>query len=298
MLVDTPYLYFRAFFGVPGSIRAPDGRPVNAIRGLLDSLASLVGAHSPEQLVCCWDDNWRPAWRVELVPSYKAHRVADGGTEEMPDDLAPQVPLIRQILEAIGIPVVGVPDMEADDIIATLAARAPGPVLVVTGDRDLFQLVDDEQQVSVLYIARGLAKQELVDEAWLLARYGITGAQYADFAVLRGDPSDGLPGVRGIGEKTAASLISRYGDLPGLLAHLDDLSPAVRRSLAAASDYLTRAVPVVRTVRNLDLPHTEAPLPVAPVEPVLLNELTSELGLGGSVGRLLSALSHTAGDST
>ena len=127
--------------------------------------------------------------------------------------------------------------MEADDIIATLAARAPGPVLVVTGDRDLFQLVDDEQQVSVLYIARGLAKQELVDEAWLLARYGNTGAQYADFAVLRGDPSDGLPGVRGIGEKTAASLISRYGDLPGLLAHLDDLSPAVRRSLAAASDY-------------------------------------------------------------
>ncbi len=298
MLLDTSYLYYRAFFGVPDSFRAPDGRPVNAVRGLLDSIARLIEAHSPTHLVCCWDENWRPAWRVELVPSYKAHRVAEGGGEEMPDDLALQVPLIQEILDALGVPVVGAPDMEADDVIATLAARSSGPVNVVTGDRDLFQLVDDTHPVRVLYVARGLANLERVDEGWLMDRFGIRGAQYADFAVLRGDPSDGLPGVKGIGEKTAASLLSKYGDLPGILNNTDDLSPGVRRALEGATDYLRRAVQVVRVVPDLPIPDLDLRLPSSPVDPERLSSLASELGLGRSAERIVLAMAQVIGDST
>lgn len=298
MLLDTSYLYYRAFFGVPDSFRAPDGRPVNAVRGLLDSMARLIEAHSPTHLVCCWDENWRPTWRVELVPSYKAHRVAEGGGEEMPDDLALQVPLIQEILDALGVPVVGAHDMEADDVIATLAARSSGPVDVVTGDRDLFQLVDDTHPVRVLYVARGLANLERVDEGWLMDRFGISGAQYADFAVLRGDPSDGLPGVKGIGEKTAASLLSKYGNLPGILNNTDDLSPGVRRALEGATDYLRRAVQVVRVVPDLPIPDLDLRLPSSPVDPERLSSLASELGLGRSAERIVLAMAQVIGDST
>ncbi len=298
MLLDTSYLYYRAFFGVPDTFRAPDGCPVNAVRGLLDSISRLLEEHSPISLACCWDESWRPAWRVELLPSYKSHRVADGGSEEMPDGLAPQVPLIREVLDALGLPVVGVPDMEADDVIATLAARTPGPVDVVTGDKDLFQLVDDTHLVRVLYIARGLAKQERVNEVWLLNRFGISGTQYADFAVLRGDASDGLPGVKGIGEKTAASLLSKYGDLAGIVNNSAELPPGVRRTLDAATDYLRRAVQVVRAVPDLPIPDLDLRVPSTPEDPGRLSRLTSQLGLGRSAERIVLAMAQSSGDRT
>ncbi|HEX6954161.1 MAG TPA: flap endonuclease, partial [Agromyces sp.] len=185
MLLDTASLYFRAFYGVPDSLKRADGTPVNAVRGLLDMIARLTTDFEPTHLVACWDDDWRPQWRVDLIPSYKAHRVEQvvpGGPdiEEVPDPLEAQVPMIREVLGLLGIPVVGVAEHEADDVIGSLATQATMPVDVVTGDRDLFQLVDDERGVRVIYTARGMSRLELVTDEWVVAKYGIEASQYAD----------------------------------------------------------------------------------------------------------------------
>lgn len=249
MLLDSASLYFRAYFGVPESVRAPDGTPVNAVRGLLDFVARLVGDHSPTDLVACMDADWRPQWRVDLIPSYKAHRVAaetPGGEvdeEEVPGTLSPQVPVIEAVLDALGIARVGVAGYEADDVIGTLTARAAGPVDIVTGDRDLFQLVDDARGVRVLYPVKGVGTLQATGEALLREKYGVaSGPAYADLALLRGDPSDGLPGVPGVGEKTAAKLLAAYGDLAGIRAAVRDprsaLTAAQRARFEAAEEYL------------------------------------------------------------
>ncbi|MGO1974527.1 MAG: 5'-3' exonuclease [Propionibacteriaceae bacterium] len=303
LLLDTASLYFRAFFGIPDSLRTPDGRPVNAVRGLLDFIARLVGEYQPTHLVCCWDNDWRPQWRVDLIPTYKAHRVAEVrpgvDQEETPGDLDVQVPMIREVLGALGLPVVGKDAYEADDVIGTLATDAPMPVDVVTGDRDLFQLVDDAAGIRVLYIARGVGKHERVTDAWLHAKYGVSGSQYVPFATLRGDASDGLPGVAGIGEKTAASLLTSYGDLDGILAAASEsggrISGGVRAKLAAAIDYLAVAPDVVAVARELDLAvdYDDLRLPTAPADPDRFATLTEELGLGGSAERVLKSLAGT-----
>ncbi|MGW5679162.1 5'-3' exonuclease [Streptomyces sp. NPDC003860] len=299
MLLDTASLYFRAYFGVPDSVRAPDGTPVNAVRGLLDFIARLVQDHRPDDLVACWDDDWRPHWRVELIPSYKAHRVAEESEqgpdeEETPDTLSPQVPVIVDVLAALGIARVGVPGYEADDVIGTLTARASGPVDIVTGDRDLFQLVDDARQRRVLYPLKGVGTLQTTDEAWLREKYGVDGPGYADLALLRGDPSDGLPGVPGIGEKTAAKLLATFGDLAGIMAAVDDpgakLTPAQRRRLYEARDYLAVAPKVVRVAADAPLPEFDAALPTEPRDPAALEELAARWGLGGSLQRLLAVL--------
>ncbi|HRL48071.1 MAG TPA: 5'-3' exonuclease [Propioniciclava sp.] len=290
LLFDSASLFFRAFFGLPASLTGRTGEPVNAVRGLLDFLARFITEYRPERVACCWDEAWRPAWRVALVPSYKAHRVASGDVEEVPHDLNRQVPWIRATLEALGLPVVGALDYEADDVIATLARRADGPVEVVTGDRDLFQLVEPTRPTRVLYVARGVSRHERVDDAWLRAKYGVTGADYVDFAVLRGDPSDGLPGVTGIGEKTAASLIGRFGDLAGIAAHVGELSPGVRRALTASVDYLGPAAQVVTAATAVPLPDLDLTLPRAPRDPDAFAHLSDELNLGGSAQRILAAL--------
>ena len=296
-LFDSASLYFRAFFGLPDSLRSASGDPVNAVRGFLDFLARFISDYSPTHVACCWDDSWRPGWRVDLVPSYKAHRVAYGDVEEVPAALTAQVPWIRATLEALGLPIVGAADFEADDVIATLTTRATQPVDVVTGDRDLFQLVDDAREARVLYVGRGVAKHERVTDSWLQAKYGITGAGYVDFAVMRGDPSDGLPGVRGIGEKTASQLIARYGDLDGIVANAANLSPGVQRALASAMDYLGPAREVVTAARDVLLPEVDLTLPATPADPDLFAALTHELNLGGSAERILAALQR-AGRST
>ncbi len=211
MLLDSASLYYRAFYGIPEkSMTAPDGTPVNAVRGLLDMIARLIRARRPGSLIACMDADWRPAFRVAAVPSYKAHRANPDGSEQAPDALTAQVPVIEQVLAAAGVPMAAAAGYEADDVIGTLAARADGPVEVVTGDRDLFQLVDDSRHVLVIYTARGLSKLDIVDEAWVAGRYQIPGRAYAAFAALRGDPSDGLPGVPGVGE-----LRCRRGDAGG-----------------------------------------------------------------------------------
>ncbi|WP_034240735.1 5'-3' exonuclease, partial [Saccharomonospora iraqiensis] len=239
VLLDAASLYFRSYYALPESMTAPDGMPVNAVRGFADTVARILTDRRPARLVACLDADWRPAFRVRALPSYKAHRVAaeadaheaadsgtDAGTgtdtEEVPDTLTPQVPVILDLLAAAGLATASADGFEADDVLATLAARETrDPVEVVTGDRDLFQLVrTGPPPVSVIYVGKGWAKAEVLGPDELAHRYGLpaghAGAAYADMAMLRGDPSDGLPGVAGIGEKTAAKLITRFGSLEAL----------------------------------------------------------------------------------
>ena len=300
MLLDTASLYFRAFYGVPDSLKRDDGTPVNAVRGLLDMIARLVTDFEPSQLIACWDDDWRPAWRVALIPSYKGHRVerevaAGPDVEQTPAGLVAQIPLIREMLGLLGIPIIGAAEHEADDVIGTLATEASVPVDVVTGDRDLFQLVDDATGVRVIYTARGMSKLELVTDATVVGKYGVLPSQYADFAAMRGDTSDGLPGVAGIGEKTAAGLLQAFVDLDGIreaaASGAAGMSAGVRAKLTAASAYLDVAPRVVEVVRTLELPAVDATLtPVADADRARLEHLASDWNLGGSVGRVLTAL--------
>lgn len=300
LLLDTASLYFRAFFGVPDSMRSPAGEPVNAVRGLLDFITRLVEEYEPTEVVCCWDDNWRPTWRVALIPSYKEHRVLEarpeGDIEEVPDPLELQIPVIRAVLEAIGIAVVGAPDHEADDVIGTLATNAGMPVDIVTGDRDLFQLVDDATGVRVLYTARGVARHEKVTDEVVVAKYAVLPSQYADFATLRGDASDGLPGVAGVGEKTAASLLLKYGTLEGILDAAQDpssaMAPGPRRKILDAESYLAIAPEVVAVRRDLDLPPLDLTRPAAAADADALAALDERWGLGSSLERLLDVLSR------
>jgi len=294
MLLDTASLYFRAFYGVPDTVKAPDGTPVNAARGLLDMIAKLASAYAPERVVACWDDDWRPAWRVALIPSYKAHRVAaeHAGApdeEEVPDALEAQLPAIREALDALGIPVVGAPEHEADDVVGSLAHQTEGPVDVVTGDRDLFQLVDDAREARVIYTARGMSKLEVVTDAVVVAKYGVLPQQYADFATLRGDTSDGLPGVPGVGEKTAATLLAAHGDLPGIIAAAEageGMSAGVRSRILAALPYLRVAPRVVAVATDLDL---HLPPPAAP-DPADAAAVAQRWGLGTAMERAAAAL--------
>ncbi|MFF5072605.1 5'-3' exonuclease H3TH domain-containing protein [Micromonospora olivasterospora] len=299
MLIDAPSLYFRAYFGIPESAaRAEDGSPVNAVRGFLDMLATLVRTRRPDRMVCALDHDWRPDWRVALLPSYKAHRVAPEGGEVVPDTLSPQVPVILDVLAAIGITAVGAAGYEADDVLGTLSATQPGPVEVVSGDRDLFQLVDDTRGVRLLYVGRGVAKLEDCDDAAVRGRYGVPADRYADFAALRGDPSDGLPGVPGVGEKTAARLVDRYGGIDAILAALDDpasgFAPGLRAKLAAARDYLAVAPKVVRVALDVPLPALPTALPQSPADPDRLLELAQRWNLAGSCRRLVDALATPA----
>lgn len=298
MLLDTASLYFRAYFGVPDSVKAPDGTPVNAVRGLLEFIDRLVKDHHPDDLVACMDADWRPQWRVDLIPSYKAHRVAvetetGPDEEEVPDTLSPGA-RHRGRLDALGIARVGVQGYEADDVIGTFAGRATGPVDIVTGDRDLYQLVDDKRGVRVLYPLKGVGMLQVTDETWLREKYGVDGPGYADLALLRGDPSDGLPGVPGIGEKTAAKLLAEFGDLAGIMAAVDDpkakLTPSQRKRLDESRPYVAVAPTVVKVAGDVPLPDVDTALPHTPRDPAALDELAVRWGLGGSLHRLLSTL--------
>ncbi|HUN34146.1 MAG TPA: 5'-3' exonuclease [Trebonia sp.] len=297
MLLDTASLYYRAFYGMPETVTAPDGTPVNAIRGLLDAIARLVRDHQPQRLVACLDASWRPAFRVAAIPSYKAHRAEPDGTEQAPPALVVQIPLITQVLEAAGIALAEHDGYEADDVIATLAGRAARqgtPVDVVTGDRDLFQLVDDTHGIRVLYTVKGLGKLDAIDEAAVAEKYHIPARSYADFAVLRGDPSDGLPGVPGIGDKTAAALITAFGSLDALKHALDaghgGFPSGTRKKLEAARGYLDVAPPVVAVAPDVPVPEVDGALPAQPPDPGLLSEIGEALGLGSSLSRFRASV--------
>jgi 5'-3' exonuclease len=321
-LLDLAGIYFRAFYAVPTSMTSPDGRPVNAVRGSLDILARVIADARPTRVIACLDLDWRPAWRVELIPSYKTHRVLEpqdalrpaaapsqtphsgtAGTsaviEQVPDELSPQVPILLEVLAAIGIATAGAPGFEADDVIGTLAAtETRDPVEVVTGDRDLFQVArDTDPAVSVRYIGAGMSKAAVYRAADVAGKYGIPAGAYADFAALRGDPSDGLPGVPGVGDKTAATLINRFGSVEGLIEALDGrstgLTAAMRAKLGAARAYLEVAPKVVRVASDAPVmvePYTGDALPREPVDPGGLSDLIRRHGIGGSTARLVAAI--------
>lgn len=291
LLVDAASLIYRALFSTPDTVTTPAGEPINAAHGFLGMLARLVAKHDPAYLCCAADDDWRPQWRVDLVDTYKAIRAEPGSAQEAAEDrLANQMPVLVALLDACRVPFVGFPGYEAEDVIGTLAHRAPGPAGIVSGDRDLFQVVRDPG-IFVLFPRKGVSEMDVVDEGYIATKYGIPGRAYADFAVLRGDPSDGLPGVRGIGEKLAASLIARYGSLDGVIEAAEAGAPGValgkvRREL----DYVKRARKVVAIPTDLPIPEVDLSRPTQG-PPKEAHEMAERYGLGGALKRLAGALS-------
>jgi len=294
MLLDSASLWYRAFYGMPDSLISPDGTPVNAIRGYLDMSARLISTYKPNRLVACIEGDWRPSWRVELFPEYKANRVDDQGDEEEPDLLAPQIPILMDVLDAFGIAIVGVDDYEADDVMASFAEREKGPIRIVTGDRDMFQVVDDKKDVKVVYLAKGISAHDLVDTSWIANKYDIPGDRYALFAMFRGDPSDGLPGVKGIGEKGAALISKNFASvdevIEGAKASHDSLTPNLIKKILEGQDYLKIAPTLVQCARDVSLPHIDLALPKRPSDLTEIYALQKQYGLGASVDRLIAAL--------
>ena len=295
MLLDSASLWYRAYYGMPDTMLAPDGTPVNAIRGYLDMTARLITMYSPKRIVACIEGDWRPSWRVELFPGYKENRLEeDGEGEEEPDLLTPQIPILLDLLDEFGIPMVGVDDYEADDVMATFAVKEKGPIRIVTGDRDLFQLVDDKRDVKVVYLAKGLSQHDLVDTAWVARKYSIPGDRYALFAMFRGDPSDGLPGVRGIGEKGAALIANHFADVDQALQGAHEahqaLTPALAKKIIAGADYLKIAPTLVNCAKDVALPTLDIAMPKAPADLSKIYEIKERYGLGASVDRLIAAL--------
>lgn len=295
MLIDSASLWYRAYYGMPHTLKAPDGTPVNAIRGYIDMSARLISVYRPNRIVACLDGDWRPSWRIELFPDYKANRLEEeSDAEEEPETLTPQIPILLDLLDLFGIPVVGVDDYEADDVMATYAENEKGPTRIVTGDRDLFQVVDDKRDIKVVYLAKGISQHDLVDKAYIANKYGIPGDRYALFAMFRGDPSDGLPGVRGIGEKGAALIANNFADIHAALAGAhsghDALPAALAKKIIAGSDYLAIAPRVVHVARNAPLPRVDLAMPKAPSDLSAIYAFKERYGLGASVDRLIAAL--------
>jgi len=294
MLLDSASLWYRAYFGMPDTLVSPSGEPVNAIRGYLDMTARLISIYKPNRLVACIEGDWRPSWRVDLFPEYKANRLDEEGDEEEPDTLGPQIPILLDLLEAFGIPLVGVDDYEADDVMASFAVRENGPIKIVTGDRDLFQLVDDKRKVSVVYLAKGISNHDHVDLKWIADKYEIPGERYALFAMIRGDASDGLPGIRGIGEKGAAIIANAFTNLPEVMLAAenedDRLTPNLRKKLLESSQYAKIAPKLVFCALDVPLPKMDLKLPKRPPNLDEIYQYQRDYGLGASVDRLIAAL--------
>ncbi len=294
LLLDSASLWYRAYFGMPDTLVSPSGEPVNAIRGFLDMSARLITQYQPSRLVACLEGDWRPSWRVELFPGYKANRLDESGAEEEPDTLGPQIPILLDILDAFGIPMLGVDDYEADDIMATFSVKERGPTFVATGDRDLFQLVDDKRRVKVVYLAKGISNHDLVDRAWIKARYEIPGERYALFAMIRGDASDGLPGVRGIGEKGAALIANNFESIEVALeaAHNGDerLTAGIRKKLIEGADYISIAPKLVHCALDVPVPTMSINMPKRPANMDQIWQFKEDYGLGASIDRMIAAL--------
>jgi DNA polymerase-1 len=248
MLIDGNSLTYRAFFALPADMATASGQVTNAVFGFTSMLINLLRDHRPEGIVVAFDRP-EPTFRHEQVDTYKANRQA------APDILRQQVGLVRQVIETLQIPILELPGYEADDLIATLATRARDDgreVIVVTGDRDSYQLVEDPL-VRVLYNRRGVSDYALYDEAGIAERTGVPPSLYVQYAALRGDPSDNLPGVPGVGEKTAARLITSFGGIDGIYENLASQTPKLRESLAANEDQVRLNTLIMELVRDVPL---------------------------------------------
>ena len=294
MLLDSASLWYRAYFGMPDTLVSPTGQPVNAIRGYLDMTSRLLVKYQPNRIVACLEGDWRPSWRVELFPDYKLNRLDEEGAEEEPDTLGPQIPILLDVLDALGIPLLGVDDYEADDLMATFSVKQPGPIRIVTGDRDLFQLADDQRDVKIVYLAKGISNHDLVDLKWIQDKYQIPGDRYALFAMIRGDSSDGLPGIRGIGEKGAMVIANLFKTMPDVMqaaASSDErLSPNIRKKLLESSQYAAIAPKLVGCALDVAIPEMEISMPKKPKSIEKIIKLKDEFGLGASIDRIMSAL--------
>ena len=294
MLLDSASLWYRAYFGMPDTLVSPTGQPVNAIRGYLDMTSRLLVKYQPNRIVACLEGDWRPSWRVELFPDYKLNRLDEEGAEEEPDTLGPQIPILLDVLDALGIPLLGVDDYEADDLMATFSVKQPGPVRIVTGDRDLFQLADDERDVKIVYLAKGISNHDLVDLKWIQDKYQIPGDRYALFAMIRGDSSDGLPGIKGIGEKGAMVIANLFKTMPEVMqaaAGADErLSANIRKKLLESSQYAAIAPKLVGCALDVAIPEMEISMPKKPKSLEKIIKLKNEFGLGASIDRIMSAL--------
>jgi len=293
MLLDSASLWYRAYFGMPDTLVSPKGMPVNAIRGFLDMTSRLVVKYQPDRLVACLEGDWRPSWRVELFPDYKLNRLDEEGEEDEPDTLSPQIPVLLEVLDALGLPLLGVDDYEADDLIATLSVEQSGPIRIVTGDRDLFQLVNDQRDVKIVYLAKGVSNHDLVDLEWIARKYEIPGDRYSLFAMIRGDSSDGLPGIRGIGEKGAAYIANNFESLPEVMEAAKNgderLTANHRKKLLESLDYALIAPKLVKCATDVTIPKMQIDLPKSPASMPNLMRLKEEYGLGASIDRIISA---------
>jgi 5'-3' exonuclease len=294
MLLDSASLWYRAYFGMPDTLVSPSGLPVNAIRGYLDMTSRLIVKYKPDRLVACLEGDWRPSWRVELFPDYKLNRIDEEGEEDEPDTLGPQIPILLDVIDALGIAMVGVDDYEADDLMATFSVKQQGPIRIVTGDRDLFQLADDKRDVKIVYLAKGISNHDLVDLKWIADKYQIPGDRYALFAMIRGDSSDGLPGIRGIGEKGAASIANQFTSLENVMQAAregdDRLTANIRKKLLESAAYAAIAPKLVSCALDVAIPEMEIMIPKQPKSMKKIDDLKNEYGLGASIDRITNAL--------
>lgn len=295
MLVDSASLWYRAYYGMPDTLLSPKGEPINAVKGFIDMTARLINHYKPDRFALCLDGDWRPSWRVELFPEYKSNRLdEEGDEEEEPDLLTPQVPIILDLFEALGFEIIGADDYEADDVIATLARREKGPIRIVTGDRDLFQLVDDSSDIKVVYLAKGISAHDLVDRKWIANRYQIPGERYGLFAMIRGDASDGLPGIKGIGEKGAAEIAKSFATMGEVIeaaqtSHLG-MKENHRKKILADLEYAKVASRLTSCADDLLLPKVSFQIASTAKDLIQVNKLATEFGLGTNIERLKAAL--------
>jgi len=285
LLLDGNSLTYRAFFALPADMATASGQVTNAVFGFTSMLINLLRDHRPDRIAVAWDRP-EPTFRHEAVETYKANR------EAAPDILRQQLGLVRQVLEALGICMIEKAGVEADDIIATLATQGRDrgdDVIIVTGDRDTYQLVEDPH-VRVLYNRRGVSDYVLYDEAGIVERTGVTPAQYLEYAALRGDPSDNLPGVPGVGEKTAAKLIVEHGGLDGIFANLEKLTPKLRANLGEAEAIVRQNAEVMRLLRDVELDVTLEDLTRGPFEAETVRSVFNFLEFRTLFDRLVDAL--------
>jgi 5'-3' exonuclease len=291
LFLDASSVMYRAYFALPTSITDGRGRAINAVHGYLDMTARLVRDRGPQEVVHAFDADWRPAPRVERFAGYKATR------KEEPEDLGPQFDVLARVVAAAGMTVVEAPGWEAEDAIGTLCATALGRdrIEIVTGDRDLIQLVRDPV-VRLLFTRRGVSELDDLDEAGVEAKYGIPPSRYAEYAILRGDPSDELPGVPGVGEKTARALVQAYPSIEAMLNEATDTatrrplkgSPGLKARLAASAEYLAAMRDVVPIRTDLEVVEERSDR-----DDDALDALAGRHRLKGPIGRLREAFDAT-----
>jgi 5'-3' exonuclease len=294
LLIDSASLWYRAYYGMPDSLLSPKGEPINAIRGYLDMVSKLISQYKAKKVIAAIEGDWRPSWRIDLFPGYKANRVDDSGEEDEPDLLTPQIPILLEILDEFDIPIVGADDYEADDVIATYSKSENGPIRIATGDRDLFQLVDHGRDVKIIYLAKGISNHDLVDEKWIEKKYGIPGDRYALFSMIRGDVSDGLPGIKGIGEKGAAEIANQFQDINEVLSavdlNLEKLSPKYLKKFQESSDYSRVMEKLVMCATDVPVPKIDKSVARGQELSKNLKNLKERYGLGSSIDRFHSAI--------